>query len=199
MRTPVRSLLVFGDCGDGLRHDAQTRRGGRRRERVGQCLSRALEARGHPRRRRTCEQKLAARRRAISVSTAASTPRPLPGANRILIHIGNHCTITSGVRFVTHDGRAGSSARRTRTSGLRPDRVEDNCFVGVSGHSPQCPHRTERDRGGRGRRDQKRRAGHGRRRRSRTCLDGRTSAGASSPARETCAFRRIWTSGDDSS
>ncbi len=55
------------------------------------------------------------------------------GSEPYLIHIGNHCTITSGVRFVTHDGSCWI-LRETypNLQDYGPIRVEDNSFVGVN-------------------------------------------------------------------
>ena len=55
------------------------------------------------------------------------------GTEPYLIRIGNHCTITSGVRFVTHDGSCW--VFRDEIPNLQdfgPIVVEDNCFIGVN-------------------------------------------------------------------
>ena len=55
------------------------------------------------------------------------------GGEPFLISIGDHCTITSGVRFVTHDGSCW--VLREEIANLQdfgPIVVEDNCFIGVN-------------------------------------------------------------------
>jgi acetyltransferase-like isoleucine patch superfamily enzyme len=55
------------------------------------------------------------------------------GTEPYLIKIGNHCTITVGVRFITHDG--GCSLFRHEFPDLNyfgKIEVEDNCFIGVN-------------------------------------------------------------------
>jgi acetyltransferase-like isoleucine patch superfamily enzyme len=55
------------------------------------------------------------------------------GSEPWLIRIGDHCTVTSGVRFVTHDGSCW--VFREEHPGLQdfaPIIVEDNCFIGVN-------------------------------------------------------------------
>lgn len=55
------------------------------------------------------------------------------GGEPWLIRIGNHCTITSGVRFVTHDGSCW--VLRDEIPNLQdfgPIVIEDNCFIGVN-------------------------------------------------------------------
>ena len=50
-----------------------------------------------------------------------------------MISIGDHCTITSGVRFVTHDGACW--VLRREYPGLEdfgPIIVHENCFIGVN-------------------------------------------------------------------
>jgi acetyltransferase-like isoleucine patch superfamily enzyme len=55
------------------------------------------------------------------------------GGEPWLISIGDHCTITSGVRFVTHDGACW--VLRREYPGLEdfgPIIVHENCFIGVN-------------------------------------------------------------------
>lgn len=55
------------------------------------------------------------------------------GGEPWLIRIGDHCTVTSGVRFVTHDGSCW--VLREEIPNLQdfgPIVVEDNCFLGVN-------------------------------------------------------------------
>lgn len=55
------------------------------------------------------------------------------GGEPWLIRIGDHCTITSGVRFVTHDGSCW--VLRGEIPNLQdfgPIVIEDNCFIGVN-------------------------------------------------------------------
>jgi acetyltransferase-like isoleucine patch superfamily enzyme len=55
------------------------------------------------------------------------------GTEPYLVRIGNHCTITSGVRFITHDGSCW--VLRDELANLQdfgPIVVEDNCFIGVN-------------------------------------------------------------------
>ncbi|MCE7699521.1 MAG: acyltransferase [Methanobacterium paludis] len=50
-----------------------------------------------------------------------------------LIKIGNHCTITSGVKFITHDG--GSWIFREEMPDLNvfgKIEIKDNCFIGLN-------------------------------------------------------------------
>jgi len=55
------------------------------------------------------------------------------GSEPYLIFIGNHCTITSGVRFVTHDGSCWILREQyPHLQDYGPIRVEDNSFVGVN-------------------------------------------------------------------
>jgi acetyltransferase-like isoleucine patch superfamily enzyme len=54
------------------------------------------------------------------------------GTEPYLVRIGSHCTITSGVRFITHDGSCW--VLRDELPNLQdfgPIVVEDNCFIGV--------------------------------------------------------------------
>lgn len=53
------------------------------------------------------------------------------GTEPFLVKIGNHCTITGGVQFITHDG--GCWVFRTDTPDLNKFgkiEVKDNCFIG---------------------------------------------------------------------
>lgn len=55
------------------------------------------------------------------------------GSEPYLISIGDHCTVTSGVRLVTHDGACW--VLRDEIPNLQdfgPIRIEDNCFIGVN-------------------------------------------------------------------
>ena len=55
------------------------------------------------------------------------------GGEPYLIRIGDHCTVTSGVRFVTHDGACWVC--RDELPNLQdfgPIRLHDNCFIGVN-------------------------------------------------------------------
>ena len=55
------------------------------------------------------------------------------GTEPYLVRIGNHCTVTSGVRFITHDGSCW--VLRDELANLQdfgPIVVEDNCFIGVN-------------------------------------------------------------------
>lgn len=54
------------------------------------------------------------------------------GTEPYLVRIGDHCTITSGVRFITHDGSCW--VLRDDLPNLQdfgPIVVEENCFIGV--------------------------------------------------------------------
>ena len=55
------------------------------------------------------------------------------GSEPYLVKIGNHCTITSGVSFVTHDGAAWIF--REEIPGLNvfgKIEIKDNCFIGIN-------------------------------------------------------------------
>jgi acetyltransferase-like isoleucine patch superfamily enzyme len=55
------------------------------------------------------------------------------GTEPYLVRIGDHCTITSGVRFITHDGSCW--VLRDELANLQDFGaivVEDNCFIGVN-------------------------------------------------------------------
>lgn len=55
------------------------------------------------------------------------------GTEPYLVKIGNHCTITSGVRFLTHDG--GAWIFREEMPDLNifgKIEIKDNCFIGVN-------------------------------------------------------------------
>jgi acetyltransferase-like isoleucine patch superfamily enzyme len=55
------------------------------------------------------------------------------GSEPWMIRIGDHCTITAGVRFVTHDGACW--VLREEYPGLEDFgtiRIHDNCFIGVN-------------------------------------------------------------------
>jgi len=55
------------------------------------------------------------------------------GGEPYLIRIGDHCTITSGVRFVTHDGSCWVlRGELPNLQDFGPIVVEDNCFIGVN-------------------------------------------------------------------
>jgi acetyltransferase-like isoleucine patch superfamily enzyme len=55
------------------------------------------------------------------------------GGEPYLIRIGNHVTITSGVRLVTHDGSCWVLREKHRNlQDFGPIVVEDNCFIGVN-------------------------------------------------------------------
>ncbi len=54
------------------------------------------------------------------------------GTEPYLVRIGDHCTVTAGVRFITHDGSCW--VLRDELPNLQdfgPIVVEDNCFIGV--------------------------------------------------------------------
>lgn len=55
------------------------------------------------------------------------------GGEPYLVKIGNHCTITEGVKFITHDG--GAWVFREEISDLNvfgKIEIKDNCFIGVN-------------------------------------------------------------------
>ncbi len=54
------------------------------------------------------------------------------GSEPYLVKIGNHCTITSGVKFITHDG--GAWIFREEIPNLNvfgTIEIKDNCFIGI--------------------------------------------------------------------
>lgn len=54
------------------------------------------------------------------------------GSEPYLIRIGNHCTITSGVTFVTHDGGAWIFREEIpRLNVYGKIEIKDNCFIGI--------------------------------------------------------------------
>jgi len=60
---------------------------------------------------------------------------PKFGSEPYLIRIGKHCTITSGVRFITHDGatwlfRDEEKYRNVKRYGKIE--IYDNCFIGIN-------------------------------------------------------------------
>lgn len=56
------------------------------------------------------------------------------GSEPYLIAIGNHCEITSGVTFITHDGATWVFRREKKFIGTRygPIIIKDNCMIGVN-------------------------------------------------------------------
>ena len=57
----------------------------------------------------------------------------LIGGEPYLIRVGNHVTITSGVRLVTHDGSCWVLREQHRNlQDFGPIVIEDNCFIGVN-------------------------------------------------------------------
>lgn len=54
------------------------------------------------------------------------------GCEPFLIRIGNHCTVTSGVRFITHDGGAWVFRHEIpQLNVFGKIEVKDNCFIGI--------------------------------------------------------------------
>ncbi|MGE5308823.1 MAG: acyltransferase, partial [Deltaproteobacteria bacterium] len=54
------------------------------------------------------------------------------GTEPYLVKIGDHCTITAGVRFVTHDGAAWVFRRDIPDLNIFGKiEVKDNCFIGI--------------------------------------------------------------------
>ena len=55
------------------------------------------------------------------------------GSEPYLISIGNQCTISSGVKFVTHDGGIGVLRRMGLFTGTKFGQIviHDNCFIGL--------------------------------------------------------------------
>lgn len=73
------------------------------------------------------------RRRGVQIGDRCRIFTDSFGTEPYLIRIGNHCTITSGVRLVTHDGSCW--VLRDQLPNLQdfgPIVVEDNCFIGVN-------------------------------------------------------------------
>ena len=55
------------------------------------------------------------------------------GSEPYLIKIGNHCTITSGVKFITHDGGAWVFRKELPNLNVfNKIEIKDNCFIGVN-------------------------------------------------------------------
>lgn len=54
------------------------------------------------------------------------------GSEPYLVRIGNHCTITSGVTFVTHDGGAWIFREEIPSLNVYGKiEIKDNCFIGI--------------------------------------------------------------------
>ncbi|MBB5179385.1 acetyltransferase-like isoleucine patch superfamily enzyme [Planomicrobium koreense] len=57
------------------------------------------------------------------------------GSEPYLIRIGRHCTITSGVKFITHDGATWLFRDEVEFKEVKrygSIKIEDNCFIGVN-------------------------------------------------------------------
>jgi len=56
------------------------------------------------------------------------------GSEPYLISIGNHCEITSGVQFITHDGATWVLRKDRQFLGSKfgPIIIHDNCFIGLN-------------------------------------------------------------------
>lgn len=57
------------------------------------------------------------------------------GSEPYLVRIGNHCTITSGVKFVTHDGATWLFRDEIEFKDVKrygSIKIEDNCFIGIN-------------------------------------------------------------------
>jgi len=56
------------------------------------------------------------------------------GSEPYLISIGNHCEITSGVSFITHDGGTWifRESKEFLGSKFGPIIIKDNCFIGIN-------------------------------------------------------------------
>lgn len=60
---------------------------------------------------------------------------PRFGSEPYLIRIGNHCKITSGVTFITHDGGTfifREDPRYKKVNKYGKIEIKDNCFIGVN-------------------------------------------------------------------
>jgi acetyltransferase-like isoleucine patch superfamily enzyme len=56
------------------------------------------------------------------------------GSEPYLIYIGNHCEITDGVNFITHDGGTWVFRENRKFLGSKfgPIIIKDNCFIGIN-------------------------------------------------------------------
>lgn len=75
-----------------------------------------------------------ARKKGVKIGDHCILFRVSLGSEPYLISIGNHCEITSGVTFITHDGGTWIFRENKKYTGAKfgPIIIRDNCFIGIN-------------------------------------------------------------------